>query len=52
LEYNTDNFRCANTTDYVYEAESRNKVTDADGNDVLGLTPIVEGGAYLIKEGV
>ena len=51
-EYNTDGFACANENDYVYEAESSNKVTDADGNDVLGTTYIVEGGAYLIKEAV
>lgn len=49
-DYNTDGFSCANENDYVYEAESRNKVTDAEGNDVLGTTYIVEGGAYLIKE--
>jgi hypothetical protein len=51
-DYNTDGFSCANENDYVYEAESKNKVTDADGNDVLGTTYIVEGGAYLIKEAV
>lgn len=51
-DYNVDGFSCANENDYVYEAESRNKVTDADGNDVLGTTYIVEGGAYLIKEAV
>jgi hypothetical protein len=51
-DYNTDGFSCANENDYVYEAESRNKVTDADGNDVLGTNYITEGGAYLIKEGV
>lgn len=49
-DYNTDGFSCAEENDYVYEAESSNKVTDADGNDVLGTTYIVEGGAYLIKE--
>lgn len=49
-DYNTDGFSCANENDYVYEAESKNKVTDADGNDVLGTTYIVEGGVYLIKE--
>lgn len=49
-DYNTDGFACANENDYVYEAESKNQVTDAKGNDVLGTTYIVEGGAYLIKE--
>lgn len=47
-DYNTDSFACANENDYVYEAESTNKVTDADGNEVLGTTYIVEGGAYSI----
>lgn len=51
-DYNTDGFSCANENDYVYEAESKNQVTDAEGNDVLGTTYIVEGGAYLIKEAV
>lgn len=51
-DYNTDGFSCANENDYVYEAESKNKVTDADGDDVLGTTYIVEGGVYLIKEAV
>ena len=48
-EYNIDGFSCANENDYVYEAESSNKVTDSEGNDVLGTTVIVESGAYLIK---
>lgn len=50
LNYNTGNFRCANTTDYVYAAESNDNVTTSDGEDVLGLTPIIEGASYLIKE--
>lgn len=49
-DYNTDGFSCASENDYVYEAESTNRVTDAEGNDVLGTTYIVEGGTYLIKE--
>jgi hypothetical protein len=49
-EYNTDGFSCIRENDYVYEAESSNRVTDANGNDVLGTTFIVEGAEYLIKE--
>lgn len=50
-EYNIDGFACVSEDDYVYEAESKNKVTDAEGNDVLGTTFIVEGAEYLIKKG-
>ena len=50
-DYNTDGFSCGNVNDYVYEAESSNKVTDIHGNDVLGTTVITEGAEYLIKKG-
>ena len=50
-EYNTDSFACVSEYDYVYEAESSNKVTDIHGNDVLGTTVITEGAEYLIKKG-
>ena len=51
-DLNTDNFRCANTISYVYEAESENVVTDANGIEVLGGQEITEGAEYLIKKGV
>ena len=49
-DYNTDGFSCPAETGYVYEAESSNRVTDAEGNEVLGTNYISEGSAYLIKE--
>lgn len=51
-DLNTDNFRCANTSSYVYEAESNNVVTYANGIEVLGGQEITEGAEYLIKKGV
>lgn len=51
-DYNTDGFSCENENSYVYEAESKNVVTDAKGIEVLGTNYISEGGAYLIKEAV
>lgn len=50
-DLNTDNFRCANTSSYVYEAESNNVVTYANGIEVLGGQEITEGAEYLIKKG-
>jgi hypothetical protein len=52
VDLNTDNFRCANTSSYVYEAESNNVVTDTNSIEVLGGQEITEGAEYLIKKGV
>lgn len=49
VDYNTDNFQCASETAYVYEAESENVVTDAEGTEVLGGNIISVGNNYLIK---
>lgn len=50
-DYNIDGFSCASVNDYVYEAETKNPVTDTNGNEVIGANYISEGGKYKIKQG-
>lgn len=50
-EYNTDGFSCPNENGYVYEAETKNPVTNEYGNEVLGTQYISEGSKYKIKQG-
>lgn len=50
MNCNTDNFQCLSENGYVYEADSENVVTDANGTEVLGSNTIVAGGEYKIKK--